>query len=84
MKTVSVLCARADSIYKSLPGCDVFDAGRNAFTFAGRSPVVAHPPCRLWGCLSAFANAENEKEERALALFCVDSVRKWGGYWSIQ
>ncbi|WP_269844875.1 hypothetical protein [Trinickia soli] len=28
MKTVAVLFARADSIYKTLPGCDVWGAER--------------------------------------------------------
>lgn len=45
---VAVLFARADSIYKGLPGVDVYDADRDARTFPGGCPVVAHPPCRAW------------------------------------
>lgn len=77
MKTVAVLFARADSIYKTLPGCDVWDIERNAKNFPGGMPIVAHPPCRAWGCLKHFAKpAAGEKE---LALWSVDQVRKWGG-----
>lgn len=43
-----VLFVAKDSIYKSL-GCDCYDAERNALTYAGTAPVVAHPPCQLWG-----------------------------------
>ena len=49
LDTVAVLFARRDSVYKTLPGCDVFDADRDARTFQGGMPVVAHPPCARWG-----------------------------------
>lgn len=75
--TVAVLFARADSIYKTMPGCDVYDADRNALNFPGGVPVVAHPPCRAWGRLRALANPlPGEKE---LAFFAVDQVRRFGG-----
>ncbi len=74
---VSVLFARSDSFYKSLPGCDVFDIERDARTFQGGSPVVAHPPCRAWGRLRALANPR--PDEKALALWAVEQVRRFGG-----
>ncbi len=46
---VSVLFARSDSIYKTLDGCDVWDIERNALSWPGGNPVVAHPPCQRWG-----------------------------------
>ena len=49
IKPVAILCARSDSVYRRLPGCDVFDLVRDAWSFRGGKPVVAHPPCRLWG-----------------------------------
>lgn len=77
MKTVAVLFARADSNYKALPGCDVWDIERDARRWPGGAPVVAHPPCRAWGRLRQFAKPR--PDEKALALFAVDQVRKFGG-----
>jgi hypothetical protein len=75
--TVAVLFARHDSIYKSLPGCDVWDRERNALLWPGGATVIAHPPCRAWGRLRMFAHPEPGEKE--LALFAVDQVRAYGG-----
>lgn len=75
--TVAVLYARADSNYKTIPGCDVWDAERDARRWKGGAPVVAHPPCRAWGRLRAFAKPR--EDEKALALHAVECVRHWGG-----
>lgn len=77
--TVAILFARADSVYKSLPGCDVYDAERDALTWPGGCPVVAHPPCRLWGRLRHFAKSPDPEAEKALALWAVEMVRRWSG-----
>lgn len=77
MSTVAVLFARADSVYKTLPGCDVYDIARDARTWPGGAPVVAHPPCRAWGRLRQFAKPR--PDEKALALFAVEQVRRFGG-----
>lgn len=77
MKTVAVLFARRDSIYKTIPGCDVWDEDRNALLWTGGCPVVSHPPCRLWGGLRHMSTAPVEEKE--LALWAVDQVQKWGG-----
>lgn len=74
---VSVLFARADSIYKQLPGCDVWDIERDARKWPGARHDVAHPPCRGWGRFSNFAKVR--PDELALAFFALDSVRKYGG-----
>lgn len=77
MRTVAVLFARADSVYKTLNACDVYDAERDARTYTGSAPVVAHPPCRAWGQLAHMAKPR--PDEKALALFAVDAVRRCGG-----
>lgn len=77
MKPVAVLFARADSVYKTLPGVDVWDEARDARKWPGGSPVVAHPPCRGWGRLRQFSHAT--EEERHLAIDAVERVRRWGG-----
>lgn len=77
MTAVAVLFARADSVYKTIPGCDVFDADRDARTYRGEVPVVAHPPCRAWGTLRALAKPRHD--EKALAPWAVAQVRRCGG-----
>lgn len=75
--TVAVLFARADSVYKSLPDVEVYDMERDARTYDGPWPVVAHPPCRAWGRLRAFARPR--ADERNLARLAVAMVREFGG-----
>lgn len=77
LKAVAVLFARSDSVYKSLPGCDVYDIERDARTWPGMSPVVAHPPCRAWGRLRTFAHPR--PDEKALGPLAVSFVRRFGG-----
>jgi hypothetical protein len=75
--SVAVLFARADSVYKSLPDLDVYDIDRDARTYTGKLPVIAHPPCRAWCRLRQFAKPRPDEKE--LALFAVDQVRRNGG-----
>ncbi len=75
--TVAVLFARADSIYKTLPDVEVYDMERDARTYDGPWPVVAHPPCRAWGRLRGFAAPR--PDERNLARLAVALVREFGG-----
>lgn len=74
---IAVLFARSDSVYKTIPHLDVYDAERDARTWPGGCPVVAHPPCRAWGRLRHFAKPRHD--EKDLALFAVDAVRAYGG-----
>lgn len=75
--TVAILFARRDSVYKSLPDCDVWDKDRDASSWTGGSSVVAHPPCRGWGRLRQFSYADDD--ERRLAEFAICAVSEWGG-----
>jgi hypothetical protein len=77
VQSVAILFARRDSVYKTLPGCDVYDVDRDARTFQGGMPVVAHPPCRAWGSLSHFAKPR--PGERRLAPWAVAIIRRNGG-----
>lgn len=75
--TIAVLFARADSLYKRNPLCDVYDEQRDALTWPGGARVIAHPPCREWGRLHRFSKAP--PHERQLAIWAVWVVRRYGG-----
>jgi hypothetical protein len=79
LSIVSVLCAQSRSVYNELSGVEVFDAHRDALTFAGGSPVVAHPPCRLFGRLRHYVKDTDTDTEKFLGIFCADQVRRNGG-----
>lgn len=46
---IAALCVDANGPYAGLPDVDVWDVTRDARTYAGPWPVVAHPPCERWG-----------------------------------
>lgn len=75
---VAVLCVARNSVYKSLPGLDVYDIDRDVRTFPGGMPIVAHPPCRAW---SAYCRhqAKPLPGEKDLAPLCVEWLSKCGG-----
>jgi hypothetical protein len=77
MRTIAVLFARKDSIYKTMPNVDVYDAERDARTFQGGMPGIYHPPCRAWGSLSHFAKPR--PGERRLAPWSIGMIRRHGG-----
>jgi len=74
---ISILFARTDSVYKKIPGCDVWDIERDARHWPGGNQIVAHPPCRAWGRLCHFAKPR--PDEKDLARFAVRMVREFGG-----
>lgn len=46
---VAALYVRADGPYAGMRGVDAWTAERDARTYTGPGPVVAHPPCGAWG-----------------------------------
>lgn len=74
---VSALFVRHDSIYKTLPGVDAWDAERDARKWPGGTKLVAHPPCAQWGRLSHMAH--NVPSLKALGPLAVGWVRQFGG-----
>jgi hypothetical protein len=74
---VAILFAMSPSIYDELPGVEVYDKDRDAKSFPGGMPIVAHPPCAQWGRLRYFAR--KDVDEKALATWAVDQVREHGG-----
>lgn len=56
-------------------GVDCWDQSRDARTYQGPHPVVAHPPCGPWGRLRhLYKGNEHDCAPRA-----VEQVRRWGG-----
>jgi hypothetical protein len=51
---------------------------RDARTFPGGVPVIAHPPCRSWSAFCAH-QAKPLEGEKDLGPWCAEQVRKWGG-----
>lgn len=77
LRRIAALYVKRNTIYRRLPGVDCFDVSRDARSFAGGVPVIAHPPCRLWSRMSHLSSAP--ESERLLALHAVEQVRTCGG-----
>lgn len=50
---IAALFVQTDGVYFNLPDVDPWDEDRDARGYQGPNPVVAHPPCQLWGNLAA-------------------------------
>ncbi len=80
IRTVAALCVSGRSIYKHTAGVLAYDQQKDARTFPGGMPVVAHPPCRCWSkFLSHQARPLDRQAEMHLGTWCVDQVIRHGG-----
>ncbi len=77
-REVAVLCCAPRSVYHRMASVQAFDMARDARSFAGGMPVVAHPPCRSWSAYCAH-QAKPQPGEKDLGPLCVDWLRKCGG-----
>ena len=46
---IAALYVEPNGVYFAIPGVDLWDELRDARTYCGPWPVVAHPPCQRWG-----------------------------------
>ena len=84
---IAALYVQTGGSYFDLPGVDPWDGYRDARTYAGPHPVVAHPPCQRWGKLWAgqplWIKRTGERKIKGDDGGCfaaaLASVRKWGG-----
>ena len=76
-RPVTVLFTCSQSHYTDLPNVESYDSARDARTWQGGTPIVAHPPCAQWGRLHHMATPN--AEEKALGPLAVSLVRANGG-----
>lgn len=79
---IAALFVAANGCYFDLPGVDPWDEKRDARTYPGPHPVVAHPPCARWCRLAGFVEARwgyKRGEDDGCFASALDSVRRWGG-----
>lgn len=68
--------------YADLPGVDLWPLERDARTYAGPHPVVAHPPCSRWCRLAGLVEARwghKRGEDGGCFAAALLAVRSWGG-----
>jgi hypothetical protein len=80
---IAALFVEADGVYFGLPGVDSWDLCRDARTYAGPWPVVAHPPCERWGRFWHGSTRKPHQFELGDDDGCFEAalaaVRRWGG-----
>lgn len=83
MRTVAALYVQSDGCYAGLPDVDAWGIERDARTYAGPHPVVAHPPCQRWGRYwhggPAAPNTRALGDDDGCFAAALASVRRWGG-----
>lgn len=80
---IAALYVETDGAYFDTSGVDPWDETRDARTYAGPHPVVAHPPCQRWGRYATGApNKPNQYrvgEDGGCFAAALTSVRTYGG-----
>lgn len=74
MNSPAVLFVDANGPYPKLTEC-WYDEARDATTYAGAGPVVAHPPCAPWGRMRHM----NRYQKAEHAIHALSIVRALGG-----
>ena len=84
-KTVAALFVQEGGVYSELPFVDQWTKDRDAMTYSGPLPVVAHPPCNKWGKMARvnfarWGGSHNLPENDGGAFeFALKAVERWGG-----
>jgi hypothetical protein len=83
--SVAALFVQTDGHYFGLPEVDPWDAPRDARTYSGPYPVVAHPPCQLWTNFAALnfkrygGDHNRPGNDQGCFAAAVAAVRLYGG-----
>ena len=84
-RMVAALFVETNGCYFNLPGVDPWDIERDARKYSGPHPVVAHPPCQLWGRFAHVNYARwggvhnHPGNDGGCFASALASVREWGG-----
>lgn len=79
---IAALYVEPDGAYYGLDDVDPWDEDRDARTYPGPWPVVAHPPCNTWCQLAPVNQARWGKmigDDGGTFAAALDAVRRWGG-----
>jgi hypothetical protein len=80
---IAALYVETDGCYFGLEGVDPWDLPRDARSYAGPHPVVAHPPCERWGRYwngGPSARVKRVKgDDHGCFASALAAVRRWGG-----
>jgi hypothetical protein len=80
---IAALFVETNGCYFGLPDVDPWDIHRDARTYAGPWPCVAHPPCERWGRYWSGGPSARVRRELGDDDGCFESalasVRRWGG-----
>lgn len=82
---VAALFVQQDGCYTAVPWVDCWPEERDARNYGGPLPVVAHPPCQLWGAMASVNYArwggEHNKPGNDGGCFsaALNAVNRWGG-----
>lgn len=80
---IAALFVDPAGIYASIPGVEIWDETRDARSYDGPWPVVAHPPCERWGRYWAGQPGSPRRKAKGDDGGCfaaaLAAVRRWGG-----
>ena len=76
--TFAALYVRADGPYPAMT-THFYDAARDARTYHGSFPVVAHPPCQRWGRWWWSDGSSEPGNDGGLFAHALEQVRRCGG-----
>jgi hypothetical protein len=80
---IAALFVERGGVYSGLAGVDLWDIVRDARTYAGPWPVVAHPPCARWGRYWGGAPWQVERkqlgDDGGCFVAALAAVRRYGG-----
>lgn len=79
---VAALFVQPAGIYSAIDGVDPWPEARDARTYAGPHPVVAHPPCSRWCRLAGLVEARwghKRGDDGGTFAAALAAVRQWGG-----